>query len=258
MNKKELIKKITEKKEFSQLPEKDVEKALLQFDKPKYIDIEKIKLTRDLLRKVFTVFLSKNLLKNKDYEPDFILKKHISTKERFDFYKDIYSRLFKKENSGKEINIFDLGSGINGFSYKYFNKKIDYTGIESVGQLVFLTNKYFKKNNYEKNSRTIHLSLFDLEKIKKIINKKKGMKIVFLFKVIDSLEALERDYSKKLLLELSSSVDKFLISFATRSLIKKKRFFVNRNWILNFIKDNFDITDNFEFGGEKYIFFKSR
>jgi hypothetical protein len=41
MNKEELIKKITEKKEFSQLPKKDVEMAFNKFDKTKYIDEEK-------------------------------------------------------------------------------------------------------------------------------------------------------------------------------------------------------------------------
>ncbi|HDK42706.1 MAG TPA: hypothetical protein ENG87_04955, partial [Candidatus Pacearchaeota archaeon] len=67
MNKRELIRKITEKKEFSQLPEKDVEMAFAQFDKDRYLDEEKIKLTRDLLRKVFSAFTSTKILAHKNF-----------------------------------------------------------------------------------------------------------------------------------------------------------------------------------------------
>ncbi len=283
MDKSDLIKKIILKKEFSQLPKKDVEKAFEKFNKPEYLDIEKIKLTRDLLRKVFTVFTSRKLLKDRDYDSDWILKKHISTKERFDFYQKLYEKILNnlpekiKTNSAKKnfsnfsfgnskakysikrkINVFDLGAGTNGFSYKYFEKKIDYVGIESVGQLVDLMNRYFKKENFKNRAKAVHLSLFELEKIKKIIKKTTGEKIIFLFKVVDSLEAFEKDYSKKLLLELTPLVDRVIISFATKSLIKKQRFFVNRKWIIDFIKKNFKIVEIFELNNEKYIMFEFR
>ena len=108
------------------------------------------------------------------------------------------------------------------------------------------------------NAQAIHGSLFELEKIKKIILKTKKPRIIFLFKVLDSLEMLERDYSKKLLKEITPLADKVVISFATRSMIKRKRFLVNRNWILDFIKENFEILDDFEIGGERYLCFKKR
>jgi len=41
-------------------------------------------------------------------------------------------------------------------------------------------------------------------------------------------------------------------------MIKRKRFLVNRNWILDFIKENFEILDDFEIGGERYLCFKKR
>ena len=59
MNKIELIKKIIMKKEFSQLPEKDVVLAFEKFNMEKYSDEEKVKLTRNLLRKVFSSFTSR-------------------------------------------------------------------------------------------------------------------------------------------------------------------------------------------------------
>ena len=51
MDKKELIEKITSKKEFSKLPEKDVELAFAKFDKRENLnDYQKLKLTRNFLK----------------------------------------------------------------------------------------------------------------------------------------------------------------------------------------------------------------
>lgn len=250
MGKQELIKKITIKKEFSKLPEKDVELAFEKFNKDIYSEEEKIKLTRDLLRKVFSVFTSKKLLNLKDKGSDWILKKHISTRERFPYSQDLYRRILKNLD---KISVIDLGAGVNGFSYNFFKKDINYIGIEGIGQLVDLMNFYFNSQGIK--GEAIHLSLFELPKIKKIIKRTKKPRIVFLFKTLDSLEMLKRDYSKKLLLGIVPLADKVVVSFATRSLLSKKPFRVSRNWIINFIENNFKIIDDFELGGERYIIF---
>jgi len=252
MNSEQLIEKIIQKKEFSQIPKNDVELVFEKFNKKEYLDEEKIKLSRDLLRKMYTAFVSPKLLNIKDKDYEWFLKKHLSTKERFDSYQELYKKLLK--DFKEETNVFDLGAGINGFSYNYFKKNVKYFGIEAVGQLVDLMNSYFEKNNF--NAKAIHESLFDLEKIEKIIKNEKGKKIIFLFKTLDSLEMLKKDYSKKLLLEITPLVDLVVISFATRSLISKKRFNVRRNWIFDFIKKDFKILEDFELGGERYISFR--
>lgn len=256
MNREELIKKIIEKKEFSQLPKKDIELALDKFDKPNYLDEEKVKLTRDLLRKTFSVFTSNKLLNIKDKDSEWILNKHISTRERLKHYPEVYKKIFSYIHLENKSNlfVFDLGAGINGFSYKYFPTKLSYIGIEGMNQLVSLTNYYFNKTGL--NGEAIHESLFNLDKVKGIISEKKGKKILFLFKVIDSLEMLQENYSKLLLRELTPSVDFVIVSFATRSLVKQKRFKVNRNWIFNFIRENFELIEDFEIGNEKYIIFQ--
>ncbi|MAG79016.1 hypothetical protein CMI40_01425 [Candidatus Pacearchaeota archaeon] len=254
MNKQDLINKIILKKEFSQLPKKDVELAFEHFNKEGYVDEEKIKFTRNLLRKVFSAFTSQKILSLKDKSPEWILKKHLSTRERLNFYEEIYKRIFN--GLSKKLSIIDLGSGINGFSYRYFKEikyDMDYVGVESMGQLVNLTNNYFKKEKI--NGKAIHLSLFELEKIKKSIKKTEKPRIIFLFKTIDSLEMLERDYSKKLILEIAPLAERIVISFATESMITRKKFKVKRNWIINFLKENFEILDDFELGGERYIVF---
>ncbi|MFH1801746.1 MAG: hypothetical protein ABH804_02865 [archaeon] len=257
-----IYEKITKKKEFSDLPRKDVELAWKNFEKRQVGEEEKIRLTRDLLRKVFSVFASRKLFSLKNQEPEWILKKHISTKERMinlNSYRELYSRILKNFEN-KKITIFDLGAGVNGFSYNFLkevNKNIDYIAIESIGQLVDLMNYYFKTRGIE-SAHALHMSLFELEKLKKYLRQTKEKKILFLFKILDSLEMLEKDYSKKLLLEIAPLADKIVLSFATRSLIRKSRFRVSRNWIICFIRENFKITDEFELSGEKYILFENK
>ena len=273
----EVFEKITKKKEFYQLTKKDIVLALERFNVEKYSDEEKVKLTRSLLRKIFSSFTSRKLLskkikksksfssfkkntkRNKDEE--WFLKKHLSTRERLPHYKRIYSRIFK--NMDKDLSVIDLGAGINGFSYNYFKKvgfNVNYIAIEAMGQFVSIMNTYFenKKLNKSNQAKAIHLSLFEIQEIKKIIKKMREPRIIFLLKTVDSIEMLKRDYSKELILRISPLCDKFDISFPTRSMIKRRKFKVKRNWIINFIEEKFEILDVFEIGDEKYIVFKNR
>jgi len=250
---KQTLEKIREKREFSQLPKIDIEMAYEQFAKRQVNEEEKIRLTRELLRKVFSAFISKKLLSLKEKDEEWILRKHISTKERLPYYDKIYKRIF---GGIRKASVIDLGAGINGFSYDFFKKlgiKVNYTAIESLGQLVKLMNFYFEKNKI--NGKAIHMSLFEKEKVKEIINKNKKPRIIFLFKVIDALETLKRDYSKELISEIIPTAEKIVVSFAIKSLIKRKSFKVKRNWIVNFIKENFNLLDDFELGGERYLVF---
>jgi len=100
------------------------------------------------LHKVFGAFTSQKLLSPKNKNEEWILRKHLSTKERLPYYTEVYKRIFSGFEKNKEISIIDLGAGVNGFSYDYFGSpKIKYFGVEAVGQLVDLMNKYF---SYEK------------------------------------------------------------------------------------------------------------
>lgn len=251
MNKGALIQEIMKKSELRELPIEDVEMALSLCFKRQNSDEENIRCTREVLHKVYGAFGSRKLLIVKEREPEWILKKHLSTRERLPYYNKIYNRILGDFRG----TIFDLGAGVNGFSLNFI-PKLRYVGIEGVGQLVDLMNSYFKKQKL--NARAIHLSLFQLEKIKNLIKKEKGKKIIFLFKVLDSLESLERDYSKKLLLELTPLSEKVVVSFATESMIKRKRFAAKRTWLLEFLKENFLILDDFELGKERYIVFTKK
>lgn len=254
----EIINKIIQKKEFSQLPKKDVEVAFSQFEKRQTIDEEKIKLTRQLLHKVFGAFTSEKLFNEKILDKktaEEILKKHSSTRERLEYYPEIYSRIFSGMN--KKISVIDLGAGVNGFSYNYFKKlslDVNYIGVEAIGQLVELVNNYFSREKIK--GKAIHMSLFELEEIKRIVESSERPRVIFLFKVLDSLEMLEKNYSKKLISELIGKCDKFVVSFATQSMISRRKFKVKRYWFENFVRENFKVVDDFEIGGERYLVFK--
>lgn len=257
MEKEKLIEKIISKKEFSDLPKKDVELVFGKFDKGNYSDEEKIKLSRDLLRKMYTVFLSTKLLNPKDKNPEWFLKKHLSTKERFENYEEVYQ--FSLEDLSKELTLFDLGCGVNGFSYRFFKKigfNVNYIGVEAVGQLVEIQKDYFEKNKL--NGSFFKRSLFDLEEIESILKKGKRPKVVFLFKTLDSLEMLKRDYSKVLLKAIVHEVERVVVSYATKSLGRGKKFFAKREWLKNFIKENFEIIKESQIGNEYYIIFSKK
>jgi hypothetical protein len=255
MNREEILKDVKSKRDFSKILNEDILLVYSKFERRQCSDEEKIRLTRDLLRKVYSAFISNKLLSIKDKDEEWFLRKHLSTRERLNCYGELYKNIFK---NFKDVFIIDLGAGINGFAYTLFpqKNKIDYTAVEGVGQLVDLMNFYFEKNKL--NARAIHESLFNLEKIKEIIKNTKKQRIIFLFKVIDSLEMIKPEYSKIFLKEITPLCDKMVVSFATRSMIKQEKFKVNRKWIIDFIKENFELISDFELGNERYVEFKEK
>lgn len=265
--------KIISKKEFSKLPRKDVEIAYGKFEKRQVSEEEKIRLTRDLLRKIFSGFTSGKLLSLKNRDAEWILRKHLSTRERLPHYPEVYSRIFKDFRNEKEISVIDLGAGVNGFSYGFLknavihpseNKplqgkqttKINYTAIEAVGQLADLMNNFFEKQKIK--AIAIHDSLLETEKIKNIIEKQKRPRIIFILKTIDSLEMEERNYSKKFLKIIVPLANLVVVSFPTESMLRRRNFFANRKWILDFFNENFRVSEDFSIGGERYLFVKKQ
>jgi len=120
-----------------------------------------------------------------------------------------------------------------------------------MGQLVDLMNYYFKEGKI--SAKAFHYSLFELEKVKEVLKKLKKPRVVFLFKTLDSLEMLERDYSKKFLSEIKDSCERIVVSFATESMIKRKKFYAKRIWFFDFIQGEFEILDDFVDNGERFI-----
>jgi hypothetical protein len=112
---------------------------------------------------------------------------------------------------------------------------------------------YFEKAKI-KNAKSIHGSLFERDNVLKLMKEMKGPRVVFMFKVVYSIEKMERDYKKIFLKEIMPFVDRVVISFATESWFKRKKFLVQRTWLVDFIKDcGWSFKDDFNLGGERYL-----
>ncbi|MBT3397381.1 hypothetical protein HOA55_00025 [archaeon] len=240
---KEFILEVKKKREFSQLPDSVVERAIS-------VAGEDIKEVRSLLRKYFGVFLTNKVLKGKGIE---ILKSHKSSMHRE--YGPLYELIFGK--MGDVGAVVDLGCGANCFSYELMPKGINYVGVEAVGQLVDSANRYFKEGGFE-SAHVLHRDLFDLEFILKTLKQMPKPRAIFLFQVVDALENLEKDFSKKFLLAIGEESERIVLSLPVRSLSGRTRFQARRKWILDFIGENFETIDSFETNGERFLIIKNK
>jgi len=231
-----VVEEIKKKREFSGLPDSIVERVA---------DLSKgdVKESRKLLRKYFGVFLTNKVLKGKGD----LLKAHMSSKKRD--YEKFYGEIFSDIDSVGSV--IDLGCGVNGFSYEYLPKGISYVGVEAAGQLVEHMNDYFKANDFL--AEAVVGDLFDVENVLKILRGQKKLRVVFMFQVVDALENLERDFSKKFISEISGECEKIVLTLPTESLGGRKKFAVQRKWIVDFLEENFVIEKDFLRDGERII-----
>ena len=244
-NKKELILEVKKKREFSMLPDSIVGRAL-------EISEGNVKNSRAYLRKYFGVFLTNKVLKGRDVET---LKSHISSKGRD--YEEFYSEIF--EGLGNVGSVVDLGAGVNGFSYEVLRKFANdakYVGVEASGQIVDNTNVYFEKNDLGNLCNCVWADLFDLKNVESIVKKSKRARVIFMFQVIDALESLEKDFSKKILVllkEILDTGDKIVISLPTKSISGRRKFMVDRKWLVEFLEEIFILERDFVVGDERVL-----
>ena len=235
------VDEVKRKREFSELPNSIVERAL---------DLSKndVKVARSLLRKYFGVFLTNRVLKGKED----LLGIHLSSKKRN--YEKFYEEIF----SGVDVkSVVDLGCGVNGFSYGYLPKGVCYVGVEAAGQLVDLTNNYFRDRGFE-GAHVMKADLFDVENVLNILRNVEKPRVVFMFQVVDALENLEKDFSKKFILEVAKESEMIVLSLPTESLGGRKKFAVRRNWLVDFLEENFQIEKDFILSGERIIILKNK
>jgi hypothetical protein len=238
---KDLILQVKKKREFSGLPENLVWKFL----KKNNLDIKE---TRANLRKFYGVFLTNKVLKGKTKE---VLNSHISSKGRDypNFYKEIF------EGISNNFSVIDLGCGVNGFSLQELQESLgvlNYCGVEASKQIVDITNNFFTRSSF--NAKVIWGDLFNIGEISRLIKNIKSPKVILMLQVIDALESLEKDYSKKLLLEIEKSLggkDFVVISMPLKSISGRKNFEVGRQWLKKFLDETFNIEKDFVVGNER-------
>ncbi len=184
-----------------------------------------IKVVRAELREIYGVFilqdydkLSKYLeLLKKDFSIDNhnkILSLHKSTKERLEYYSLVYKQIFDIIPVPKKI--VDLACGLNPFSYPYLECKPEYYAYDLNEKDMSFINKYFNMANIIGKAKSIDLIKDNLKEICKDAD------VVFLFKTLDSLEAVKKNISRKIIKELSNNTANIVVSFPTMSIGGKK------------------------------------
>ena len=231
----DLVDEVRRKREFSGLPESVVERALGESSND-------VREARKLLRKYFGVFLTNRILRGKGD----LLDIHISSKKRD--YEKFYENIFS-DIKGVE-SVIDLGCGVNGFSYEYLPKGVEYVGVEAAGQLVDSMNSFFDENKFD--ARAVCLDLFDLEKVVEILRKVKKPRVVFMFQVVDALESVKRNFSKELISEVMRECEVLVISLSLVSLSGGRKFAMGK-WVVDFLESEFRIESDFEMFGERII-----
>ena len=224
---KDLVSKIKEKKLLSSLNDlivvSEINKYFKSFPKEaKKIEennkssVKKcVKYVRDKLRFSFEEFQTKE-----DYSKmnkDEILKSHKSTKERYQYYKEVYSKIFKL--TGKQTSVLDLGCGVNPLSFPY--KSFKYYACDIGNKELDIVKDYFKKNSIPGE-----VFFYDLKNVRKDLPK---TDIVFLFKVLDVLEKNGHRLAEKIIKSVNTKF--IVISFSTVTVSGKKMNYPHRGWI---------------------------
>ncbi|NQZ85813.1 MAG: hypothetical protein HRU03_08895 [Nanoarchaeales archaeon] len=218
---------------------------------------EILKIIRKEIGIIYGSFLTSDFDKREKYlnqantleETQSMLKLHKSTRERVDYYNEIYNKIFEWKKPKK---IADLCCGLNPISISLMKEILNYTP------------KYFASDINPKDMEFMQLFFnkfkikgtaksYDLTKLEIIENKQfKDCDMVFLFKALDSLEFIKKNCTKELILKIPSK--NIVVSFPTKSLVSKKEFKIEkRNWFIKFIEENNFKYERFEIENELFF-----
>ena len=214
-----LIQDLKKKKELNDLDDNFIQERIKNYlnerlipDNKKSQEYKKIfKDLRKILRKSYGMF------------------KQIKEKRSLDFYKSIFNKLKSKK-------ILDLGCNLEPLRYtKLVDAEFYATDISN--NVIEKLNDYFSKNKIRGKAFIFNLVDEDLNKLPKV-------DLCFMLKLLDSVELFKRNFSKELFKKINSKY--FVVSFAKRTLSKKKIIKSKRSWlkrILNELKYKYEMFD---------------
>ncbi len=247
MEKKELIKKLKEKKEL-----KDIDISFISHRIDEYIKDNNLeekfnslgffrtssykKMFKDLrkkLREVYGIFRAKSFMENP------------SIKERLVYYKEIYYKIFSI--TGKPKKILDLGCGLNPLSYEYLGCKPHYYACDISKEDVKKVKEFFKK-------KKINGEAFDFNLVDGNYSKLPKVNVCFLFKTLESLEQIKRDISGPILKSLDC--DWIAVSFSRKSMTGKRIKKSGRAWFRSVLKKLKLYYRVFDVGNEMFFIIK--
>jgi predicted RNA methylase len=216
-----------------------------------------LKRVRVELREIYGVFIQEDykkrfeLLEKLEKNPSLenhnkILALHKSSQERLPYYPLVYKKIF--EITGFPKRILDLACGLNPFSYPYLWCKPEYVACDLAEKDLEFIQDYFSVMNIKGLTKKIDLTKDDAGIVGTI---SEGSDLVFLFKALDSLEAVKRNISEQILKSLKAKF--IVVSFSTKSLggkktIKKQR----RAWFERLVNRLGYKMHTFEIPGELF------
>jgi len=182
--------------------------------------------TRKILRERYGVFIRKPLVSFKKNlslvdsfnSPivDIILNSHQSTFERFSYYSSFYPLLFEELFSlglKKSFSLGDFACGYNPLSYKFLPvKPSKYFACDLSEVDMGLINSFFKQTNIVGSAKGFNILSDDFFKFLE----SNSFDVVFLFKALDSLEAVKKHSSKSFLDKIDSDI--LVVSFPLVSI----------------------------------------
>lgn len=156
-----------------------------------------------------------------------LLKKHKSSFERVNDYEKIYSKIF--EITGKPSSILDLGCGLNPLSFIFMKlKKVDYYASELSGKDASFLNDYFKiMKKFGLNGKAFSCDLIHAKELPK-------EDVVFMFKLIDTLESLKKNISYELIDKVKAKY--LVVSFSLVSIGGRTKL-PERGWFLKLLRE---------------------
>lgn len=180
---------------------------------------------------------------------DELLKCHKSTRERFDYYQQIYTTIISWYNP---LGIADIACGFNPISYpilEHISKNKHYYFVCDLNPEDMDTIEQFFINNYL-NGVAYAQDVTQKEFLQNL--EFQHCDLVLLLKALDSFEKDKKNSSKQLLQELPQK--KIVVSFSTQSLVAKKDVSVKkRNWFVRFIEEQEWSYELFEIENELFF-----
>jgi len=225
----ELIKKIKQKKELSDLPDELVKEELASYFQKHGIRLSGlskrelsviVKDVRDTLRKYTGRFKASDKKRSELLKQDKIpelLKTHTSTKERLQDYPKLKA-LIRKVNPE---SILDIGCGLNPIKISGYFPDAHYHALDIREKELKLVETFFAKHNIDGD---IHL--IDIRKMKKLPE----VDLTLVMKTLDIIETKGHKHATEIMKKLKQSSKNIIVSFSTRTLSGKPMAHVKRLW----------------------------
>ncbi|MFH1072976.1 MAG: hypothetical protein V1743_06115 [Nanoarchaeota archaeon] len=221
-----------------------------------------LKSVRKELREVYGVFIMQGYAEKKASDSDEkILRAHRSSAERLPAYRELYGQIFLPHApawKGKRVRVIDLGCGMNPASCKLLagvlKQRITYAAYDVSSQDMAFLNSYFRSRGIRGAAIRIDLAreedfpMIDLHKAKD------EFLACFLFKLVDTLETVNRHISKKLILHLAKHADLLAVTFPTKTIGGRKRIAEEKRWWLEGFLRAHDLPFQTSIVGEELLY----